>query len=198
MNTDQKSAILPLDRPVQLFRGYDRNSPCPCGSGTKAKGCCGAATTKIVKFGHPSLKAVAAEFTEEDLRDVAKLRLLRTACEYSAGGVGLSGNQIDWLRRAVFVAPNRTNGLFMLNPEIIDHSAETNVSVEGCLSFPGVRANVERFNRITVQYRGLDWMLTQLTFVAWSARVVQHEIDHLSGICRVGEAWELQRAVGIK
>jgi peptide deformylase len=68
---------------------------------------------------------------------------------------------------------------------------------EACLSFPGISTPVTRHEEITVRYcipsAPNPELAVEATYKGWEARILQHEIDHLFGICRVGEAWEAHR-----
>lgn len=71
--------------------------------------------------------------------------------------------------------------VIMLNPRIISHSAEEYEAEEGCLSLDGVR-KAKRFRRITVAYEDMLLQKKKAEYSGFLAQVIQHEIDHLSGI----------------
>ena len=96
-------------------------------------------------------------------------------------GYGLAAPQVGVSKRLIVV--DVEDDLYVLaNPEIIEASDERVVGAEGCLSFPGVEAEVERARR--VRLRGLTMDGEEITIEAEEllARVFQHEIDHLSGV----------------
>ncbi len=72
--------------------------------------------------------------------------------------------------------------VMMINPEILEHSTECEIEWEWCLSVPWEKWEVERFLKIKLSY--IDESKKQkILFLSWvSARIVQHEIDHLNGI----------------
>lgn len=142
----------------------------------------------IRKFNDPILKTVCESLTPAD--DLSFLRSMREACD-TYKGVGLAAPQIGIAKRAVFIWPQRHSGeaLFMLNPVIVGRGKMTATEDEGCLSYPGVFGPVERHLSVTVKYMTPKWKACTRQFVFYAARVVQHEIDHLDGICRVGEFW---------
>lgn len=72
---------------------------------------------------------------------------------------------------------------YMANPKIVNSSTEKTGSVESCLSVNGKMFLVERFKEITVLYRNQQFKLCRKKFTDKLALVVQHECDHLSGIC---------------
>lgn len=95
-------------------------------------------------------------------------------------GIGLSANQCG-LPYRVFVML----GLEIIpcfNPRIVDMSKETIVLEEGCLSYPGIFTKVKRPRRIKVRYADPTGSVVTQTFDGMTARVFQHELDHLDGI----------------
>ena len=70
----------------------------------------------------------------------------------------------------------------MINPEIIERSAEMVKDWEGCLSIPGLRGEVSRHLSIKVRYQTIEGELVERRFSDFVARIVQHEDDHLHGI----------------
>lgn len=101
---------------------------------------------------------------------------------YDARGIGLAAPQIGILKRIIVVDIDDGQGLIeMINPEIIAAEGEQ-IRAEGCLSIPGLRGDVRRYQNITV--KGLHRNACEVTVEATDllARVFQHEIDHLNGI----------------
>jgi peptide deformylase len=97
-------------------------------------------------------------------------------------GVGLAAPQVGVNKRLIIVLLDNKITVPMINPDIIDHSNETEYGEEGCLSLPGKWGQVERFKQITVQYRDIKGEKRLLKLEGFNARIVQHEIDHLDGI----------------
>ena len=110
-----------------------------------------------------------------------------------ANGVGLAAPQVGQpIQLAVILTlPDEdddgneiegTRELFVIiNPEIFWRSKETVKGIEGCLSIPGYLGEVERHESVRV--RGLDrhGRKLRLRLYDWTARIFQHEIDHLNG-----------------
>lgn len=98
-----------------------------------------------------------------------------------------------WVRQSSGWAPSRdavsgtTRETWMVNPRIVDKSETTKVGPEGCLSFPGLGKMVRRHTSITVEWLDENLKPRREVFDDFHARVVQHELDHLSGVCRVGD-----------
>jgi peptide deformylase len=109
-------------------------------------------------------------------------------------GVGLAGPQVgEPIRLAVIETPpdtdeegkeiEGTRELFVVaNPEIIWTSRTTMDGVEGCLSIPGYVGEVERYDSIRVRAQDRYGKKLRLRLRDWTARIFQHEIDHLNGI----------------
>lgn len=95
-------------------------------------------------------------------------------------GLGLAANQIGipYAVLAITGDPIRV----MFNPRIVDTSEETVLMEEGCLSFPGLYLKLERPAVVKVRYSRPNGETVTEVFEGLSARIVQHEIDHLKGI----------------
>lgn len=134
----------------------------------------------------PALKAKA--FPVEDVTDEVR-RLARDMLDtmYANGGCGLAANQVNSLQRVIVVdlSERHNSPMVMINPEITK-ARGTQTRLEGCLSYPGRKVKVTRAAKLTVKY--LDDQGTPCSLKASSlfAQAVQHEIDHLNGICAVG------------
>jgi peptide deformylase len=99
-----------------------------------------------------------------------------------AKGMGLAAPQIGIGRAAALVRSPEGDSVTLLNPRIIDQSAETDEQYEGCLSFFDVRGLVKRPLRIEVEHQNIDGEVEITAFDLGMARLVAHEIDHLDGI----------------
>ena len=69
----------------------------------------------------------------------------------------------------------------MINPVIVDHSEETVVNSEGCLSVPGINGDVERWEWVEVECYNEDYQLVRYKSGGLFGRCMQHELDHLDG-----------------
>jgi peptide deformylase len=99
-------------------------------------------------------------------------------------GVGLSACQLGIMTR-VFVIGNPSDpasiiGVF--NPIIVDYDQETVVYEEGCVTYPGLFVKIKRPRGIRVRYRGWNGEADTVRYEGYTARVFQHEYDHLNGI----------------
>lgn len=101
-------------------------------------------------------------------------------------GLGLAAPQVGKAYRAIVIDRTAIDGsgglLYLLNPEIIEYSEETDVREESCLSIPGLTVAVPRSVKITVRYKDRKGLYKRLEAEDLLARVIQHEVDHLNGI----------------
>ena len=139
------------------------------------------AILKILQYPDERLHAIAKPVhtvtgtTRKLIHDMAETM-------YAAPGVGLAATQVDVHQQVIVVDISETRDQLsvFINPEIISSSGESDHE-EGCLSVPGVYANIQRAERITV--RALDMQGKAFTLEAdgFLATCVQHEMDHLKG-----------------
>ena len=101
---------------------------------------------------------------------------------YAAPGVGLAATQVDIHQQIIVVdiSEARNQLSVLINPEIMSSSGESNHE-EGCLSVPGVYANIRRAERITVRAMDMQGKTFTLETDGFLATCVQHEMDHLKG-----------------
>lgn len=111
-----------------------------------------------------------------------------------ASGVGLAGPQVDQPLRLTVVETlpdydeegneiEGTRDLFVLvNPEIVWKSDEMVAGIEGCLSIPGWVGEVDRHKSIRVKAQDRNGKQVRMRLHDWTARIVQHEVDHLEGV----------------
>ncbi len=107
-----------------------------------------------------------------------------------ADGVGIAAPQVARSQR-LFIMASRPNSRYpkapymeataIINPKIIGHSSETAKDWEGCLSVPGIRGLVPRYQAIEVEYSDRNGKLQKLELTDFVARIFQHEYDHLEG-----------------
>jgi peptide deformylase len=95
-------------------------------------------------------------------------------------GLGLSANQIGLQSRACVILSNPV--LVLFNPRIVDFSETQVLLDEGCLSFPGLVVPVKRSESIRCRFEQPNGETVTRVFNGMTARVIQHEIDHLDGI----------------
>ena len=150
-------------------------------------------TYPIVQLGRPVLRRKAKKVSRnfvESKKFPALVRALRATMK-KAEGIGLAAPQIGLsLQLAVIqIGPTRSRknpGSFpqtvIINPRIISYGSKKGKSMEGCLSFPQVRACAIRSNKIAVEFRDETFKKKIMKLRGLPAIVFQHEIDHLNGI----------------
>jgi len=133
------------------------------------------------------------EFPDDRLRTVAKpveridaplQRLIDDMFEtmYEAPGIGLAATQINVHQQLLVldVSEDKSRPMVFINPEILS-SEGSQTYQEGCLSVPGIFADVKRADKITVKALDRDGKSFELTADGLLAVCIQHEMDHLAG-----------------
>ncbi len=143
----------------------------------------------IVAYGNPILKKEAEEIAEgtglntliKDMYDTMDF----------ANGVGLAAPQINQGIRLFVIdstlmldEEDEEKGVrrVFINPIILDEYGDDFSFEEGCLSIPEVRAEIIRPDKLTIEFYDENWKLHEEEFSGLTARVIQHEYDHLEGI----------------
>ena len=134
----------------------------------------------LVKWNDPILREEMPEFDFANPGvDITELSTNLIETMYHYNGVGLSANQCG-LRHRVFVM--RAELPFVcFNPRIVFSDEEEIVMEEGCLSFPGIVAEIKRPKHVRVRFATPSGVITTKTFTGLSARCFQHELMHLDG-----------------
>jgi len=135
----------------------------------------------IIEFPDPRLRTVARPVKEVDTR---LRQLIDDMFEtmYAAPGIGLAATQVDVHERLLVldVSEDKTTPLVFINPEILE-SEGSQVYQEGCLSVPGIYADVKRAEKIRVRALDRDGQSFELNADGLLAVCIQHEMDHLAG-----------------
>jgi peptide deformylase len=153
----------------------------------------------ILQYGDPILRAKGQRIDEIDDR-IRELAANMIETMHAAHGVGLAAQQIgEALQLTVLdisaaedrpstlkldgneADPKSAMPLVLINPEI-ELRGETEVGLEGCLSFPEVTADIERAQSVIVRAKTLEGGTIQIEAGRFLARAIQHEHDHLDGI----------------
>ena len=140
----------------------------------------------IVKTEKELREKVPAFDFKNPIVDPIKLKKELIDAMFDNAGLGISANQIGYKTR-VFAMRGETkkDSIVCFNPEIVDFSPEMNTMEEGCLSLPDVFVRVVRPSQIATKY--LDELQKEQGQLAegLTARVYQHELDHLDGILMI-------------
>ncbi|KAA0210373.1 peptide deformylase [Ignavibacteria bacterium CHB1] len=139
----------------------------------------------ITTYGMPILRQVTYKVTEIDSKLIENVqRMFLTML--NADGIGLAAPQVNLdhsfavIDISMIEEFQEIKPFTMINPVIISKEGSI-ILEEGCLSIPGIRAEIERPEKIFVKYTDLSERDVELEADNLLARVIQHEIDHLSG-----------------
>jgi len=170
---------------------------------------------KISYFGDPILrkKGSKVEDFDESLLKFSKEMLVLM---HESEGIGLAAQQVgeaiqfcvvevpehpDYPMTCIFdgkaLSPSLVMPMSLANPKVKVLPSDEYYYEEGCLSFPGINADVARPERILVTYQDLDGVEHTLECDGLLARCIQHEVDHLNGVLFI-DRMEKQTYAGIK
>lgn len=138
------------------------------------------AVLEVRRYGDPILRQKAepvAEVTGEIRRLIADM----VETMHDEIGVGLAAPQVGASLRLLVMDDGTGRARALVNPEIADRRGCV-VAEEGCLSIPGIFADIERSEWVRVEAADEDGKPLSLELRGFPARVVQHEMDHLDGI----------------
>lgn len=150
----------------------------------------------ICTYGNPILREKAVEVmgVSPDIQDLIK-EMIETM--YAEKGVGLAAEQVGRKERLFIIDipedmdvdddgkrenPGVKMPLICINSRITGHSDTVQVGAEGCLSFPDIYANVDRWYEVDASYIDKDGLPCTVHAKGLLARAIQHESDHLDGI----------------
>ncbi len=158
----------------------------------------------IYAYGHPILRKETDEI-ENDYPELQKLLENMFETMYYSNGMGLAAPQIGKNIRLFIIDTEQldkddreeTSSEFLrevfINPIILDESGKKWEYEEGCLSIPDIRGNVIRQPKIRIEYFDENFELKDKIFDGITARVIQHEYDHLEGILFVDKLKPLKK-----
>ena len=157
---------------------------------------------KILIAPHPALRKQAKTLDKVTKVDVEISKQMIQTMK-NGFGAGLSANQIGILKKIITVhvqdKENKTKKLYALfNPVITKYSKDTIIMEEGCLSFPEQFVEIERPKSIQLQYTNEKNRIILEEKNGYESRILQHEIDHLSGKLFVDYLSSLKRNILIK
>ncbi len=158
---------------------------------------------QIAQLGNPILREKSQPVEDIFNPQIQKLidDLIATAAKFN--GVGIASPQVSESYR-LFIVASRPSLRYphapsmeptaIINPKIISHSEEIVKDWEGCLSVPGIRGLVPRYQEIKIEYTNRNGEIQQQILTDFVARIFQHEYDHLDGMVfldRVENTYEL-------
>ena len=152
----------------------------------------------ILEFPDPRLRTKAQPVTVFDA-ELKQLVADMFETMYAAPGVGLAATQVNVHRQVLVMdmSENSDQPTVLVNPRILEASGHQ-VYQEGCLSFPGIYADVERALRVKVAAQDADGNARELEVEGPLAVCIQHEMDHLAGKVFVDHLSPLKRTLLLK
>ncbi|MGA1825927.1 MAG: peptide deformylase [bacterium] len=150
---------------------------------------------KIHIYPNIALKTKAEEIQDLDNTVIKTLKNM-TNTMYASKGIGLAGPQVGILHRLVVIdtsfGKDITHPMVLINPRILEQEGSVKAE-EGCLSFPDTYAPVIRHERVLIEYVNKTGKEVRLEAHDFLARVIQHEIDHLDGVCFIDRISRIRR-----
>lgn len=136
------------------------------------------------------LRNVSQEIKKNEIKNYKKLgnEMLKHIKNPENWGVGLAAPQVGYNIRMIVVSLLRDREdedfktVLMINPTILEHSENKDIDIEWCLSVPWEKWRVARWHEIKLKYLDEKGKEKVLKLEWLSARIIQHEIDHLDGI----------------
>ncbi|MGQ9487270.1 MAG: peptide deformylase [Armatimonadota bacterium] len=145
----------------------------------------------IVKYPDPILRQVA-EPIKRITPEVRQLVSFMRRAMQDANGIGLAAPQVGVSIRLIlytdFTNEEQPQVHALINPVILKMAGEQLEPPEGCLSLPGLMGNVRRAQTIWVKATNLQGKTLKFKAEGLTARVIQHEVDHLDGILFIDRA----------
>jgi peptide deformylase len=155
-------------------------------------------TLPILEFPDPRLRTVAAPVTvfDDELKQFVA-DMYETM--YAANGVGLAATQVNVHKRVLVadMSDDRNEPMVLINPEILEKDGQQ-VYQEGCLSFPGIYADVTRALHVKVRAQDASGNEIMVDVEGPLAVCIQHEMDHLAGKVFVDYLSPLKRSMLLK
>lgn len=134
----------------------------------------------IVKIPDPVLRKTAEPITKVSKKTQLLIDdMIRRMRE--GNGVGLAAPQLGILQQVIVFEADGIKPTALINPKIVKAEGEE-VGEEGCLSIPGLYGDVKRAEFVEVEAYDRKGRAFSFEFEGFHARIVQHEIDHLSGV----------------
>ena len=148
----------------------------------------------ILKYGDPILRKRCKNV--EDFGTISNLVEEMFDTMYEEDGIGLASNQIGENLHLFVIDISHTDEnekpRIFINSSIQKKNGKC-LSLEGCLSIPGIQVEVKRSESVTLKYSILDGSEKEEEFDGLLARAIQHEIDHLNGIFIVDRLSDLAK-----
>ena len=149
---------------------------------------------RITQLGEPVLRRVAKPVSFPLSKAHERLIDDMIATMKKAKGVGIAAPQVGAGLRLFVIAPEpsvrypkapKMAPVAMLNPVLVKHSKKMTTDWEGCLSIPGLRGRVPRYQSVEIEFTARNGRRLRGKLSGFVARIFQHEFDHINGIVYV-------------
>jgi len=156
---------------------------------------------RVVAYGHPVLRKVAAEI-DKDYPNLEQFIGDLFETMHASSGIGLAAPQVNKSIRVFVIDASALADehpelaefrKVFINPQIVEEAGEEWTYNEGCLSLPDLREEVTRKSIVKIQYFDEMFNYHEETFDGLAARIIQHEYDHLEGTLMVDRINPLKR-----
>jgi peptide deformylase len=137
----------------------------------------------IKKLGDPLLKKKCKP-VKEITPEIRKLAADMLETMYAAPGVGLAAPQVGVLVRMCVIdvrSGGKKSPIVLINPKIVSKQGKI-LEEEGCLSLPGIVANIKRYGEVTIEAVNENGFPISVSGKGFLSKAIQHELDHLEGI----------------
>lgn len=153
----------------------------------------------LVYYPDPILNKELEDFDLKDPQyDPKELKEDMVKCMLDSNGIGLSACQVGLNFKAFVMGDSKTNSTLCINPTILEYTEDTELELEGCLSFPNVYVKIKRPKEILAQFydENLEQKVVKIT--GYSARCYLHELDHCLGITMKDRASKMKWNMAVK
>lgn len=150
---------------------------------------------KLMLYGPELINIESDPVTDDDLEWLPKLKTMMRSIMGQAGGIGLAAPQVGVFKNFVLIQLRDGTVIDLVNPEITRLYGKEIDSPEGCLSIPpaGNECRVPRTEYVDIESEGIEYERRKWKFFHTDARVVQHELDHLTGTFFIDRVAEKKR-----
>lgn len=158
----------------------------------------------VLQFPDPRLREKAKPVAKDEVTpELRQLAADMAETMYDEPGIGLAATQVGVAKRLIVMdldwsEDGERNPRMLLNPEIVMRDGRAVSEMEGCLSVPDYKSDVERDARVVVRARTLDWEEVEFDATELEAFCFQHEIDHLDGMLFIDRISKLKRDLYVR
>lgn len=140
----------------------------------------------LVYYPDPILSKELKDFDFEDVKqifaDAADLKSQMVDVMVSRKGIGLSACQVGLDMRCFVMGETKESAIMVINPKVLAFDDDTELEVEGCLSFPDVFLKVNRPKTVQAEWLDENGEKQSGLLEGYGARCFMHELDHLNGV----------------